>query len=263
MIGVVMPVWLNDCPPLWESTRRAVGTLRPALDSLAAHLFLVPNRLHTNDPAALERDLGDLSGLPTTCLPIDGARSVAASWNQGIRAAGGIGCDRFLITANDCYWHPGAIATLDVFGRDPANDNVLAWCGCAAYDGTVPAAPVDACDFTGVMIRPETIARMGWFDEHFRPAYFEDNDAYTRITLAGGECRLVPAARFDTSPSLTVRSDPEAAHHVTHWWGHNCGRYAAKWGTRDVPRDRADCLARCWPHPWNDETLPVTFWDRG
>lgn len=257
MLGIVMPVWLTDVEVLWESTRKAISSVDE--DCL---VFVVPNRLHRMNEFDLSIHLGRNSGKTVIVLPWDGARSVAASWNQGILRAGIEGCDRFLVMANDCYWQPGAILKLIEYGDSPESRNTLIWSGYCYKGGREITEPTDGCDFTGFMIRKEAFDIVGWFDEHYRPAYFEDNDYSTRVVLSGHDCRVIPQARFDTPGSLTVRSDAEAAHHVKYWFEKNRARFKAKWGTDRVPVSAEDCRSRCWNHPWNDPTLPVSFWNR-
>lgn len=257
MLGIVLPVWLNDVPVLWDSTRRAVASWPTALAGVPAMAYVVPQRLHTNDPAALQRELESLARLAVAVMPLDTTRGVAAAWNAGIRAAAADGCDRFLLTANDCYWHPGSIAALDAFGRDPANADVLVWTG-----RTTDATPGEPGDYSGAMLGPDTLARVGWFDERFKPAYFEDNDYQARVALAGGISLSIDAATFDHAASLTKRCDAEAAHHVDHWFRLNRQRYYRKWGLADPPRTAAEVRQFGYAHPWNDPALPITFWDR-
>lgn len=256
MLGVVIPVWLTEVEALWESTQRAVSSIRT---ESPARLYIVPNRLHRMTEEPLREHLSQVSQSPVVVLPWDGARSVAASWNQGLRMAARDGCDRFLIMANDCYWEDGAIDLLLAYGESPESVGVSIWSGSAVLRSN--PEPVEGCDFTGFMIRSSTLDRVGWFDERFRPAYFEDNDYATRVVLSGGTCRALPTARFEHAGSLTIRSDAEAAHHVRHWFEINKARYVAKWG-RLPPTSEAECRETCYSTPWNDPSLTVQDWDR-
>src|ERR1700722_10504508 len=107
---------------------------------------------------------------------------------------------------------------------------------------------------------PTTIERHGWFDSGYKPAYAEDNDYYTRVVLGGEECRVVHAARFFHHGSMTIRLDPEAAHHVRHWFETNLRRYRDKWGAASMPRDRDEVLRTCFRHPYNDASKPLWWW---
>lgn len=40
-------------------------------------------------------------------------------------------------------------------------------------------------DFACFMVRPTITKAVGWFDENFAPAYFEDNDYHRRILISG------------------------------------------------------------------------------
>lgn len=258
-LGIVIPVWLTEVEVLWQSTYRAVRSI----DAQTNHsVYIVPNRLHRMLYIDLADHLLAETGKTVQVLPWDGARSVAASWNQGVRMARRDGCDRLLIMANDCYWESGAVDEMVRYGDSPESLGASMWSGFDPKGNQPPPAPFEGCDFTGFMIRPETLETTGWFDERFRPAYFEDNDYATRVALSGGTCRVLPTARFEHAGSLTARSDAEAAHHVKHWFESNRARYFAKWGVQAVPTSEAECRERCYRTPWNDPSLTVRDWDR-
>ncbi len=257
MLGIVMPVWLTDVEAMWQTAYRALKSI-----DQPSNIYIIPNRLHRMSESDLHRHLWDMTEKVVQVLPWDGARSVAGAWNQGIFKAMQDGCNYFLVMACDCYWHPGAINTLFDYMLSPASRNVLAASGHCYRGGPVLTEPVEGCDCTGFMLRQDTIERIGWFDERFKPAYYEDNDYCTRIVQSGHTCKVVPTARFEHPGSFTVQNDPEAAHHVGHWYEKNKARFKAKWGTDKIPVSDEDCRTRCFKRPWNDPTLPLSFCDR-
>jgi hypothetical protein len=259
-IGVVMPLWLQDNPEILDQTARSVACLRSSCHEL--RVYIACTRLGRGTPADLQAQLAEACAVPLEVLHEPYVeRSVAGAWNWGCDHAFLWGAHFVQITANDVEVDSGTTDTLAEFGADPKNANVAIWSG---RDSAAPAqeVPYDGCDFSCFMLRRATVAKHGRFDAQFRPAYFEDNDYYARVILGGDEACVVPAARFKHHHSLTIRLEPEAAHHVRHWFEINRQRFAAKWGPSDPPGDRAGVLEKCHPNPWNDPALPLSFCDR-
>jgi hypothetical protein len=256
-LGIVMPVALQH-EVLLRMTCEAVGRIRTAAD---ARLYVLANRLSVvAAPVELSAQLQTRCGLPVRVTL--GDRSVAGSWNEGARQALADGCTFLLILANDVFLEPEAIDRLLAFGQDAARARVAVWSGVhvAPEQPTDPAAVTDGCDFSCCMLRPATLERHGWFDENFRPAYFEDNDYYARVVLGGDECAAVHAARFFHHGSQTIRNDPEMAHHVAWWWQANQSYFQHKWGVAAPANTLAEVLASYFPHPWNDPSKPLSWW---
>lgn len=258
-----MPVWLHHAPALLDLTVRAAAAL---VTATPARLYVCCTRLRLCSPQELQDKLSAACPLPVTVLHEPGAdKSVAGAWNWGVRTAFDDGAEYAVLTANDVVCEPACLDTLLAFGRDQANTGVAFWSGVNTRKQQKPpgpAAATDGCDFSCAMLRRETVEAVGWADKHFRPGYWEDTDLYVRSVMAGRSCRKVHAARFDHLGSQTIKLDHEAAHHVRHWFEINRSRFAKKWGTPDSPRNEADCRKRCFTHPWNDPSLPVSFCDR-
>src|SRR5262249_2269208 len=136
------------------------------------------------------------AGLSRRCrFPVEvtpGERGVAASWNEGCRRALLDGADYILLMANDALLEPAALDCLLEFAAAPVSPGRAAWSARARNDPPYVQPRTgrqvyrgcwvtDAADYTCCMLRPETLARHGWFDENFRPAYFEDTDYQARI----------------------------------------------------------------------------------
>jgi hypothetical protein len=240
-LGLIMPVWIQDNPDLLALTYRAAEALRTDAEP---HLWVVCNRLHMVSPAELQRELSARCSVPVSVLHEPGVeRSVAGAWNHGCRHALEWGADRLLIVANDVLVEPDCLDTLLRFEQP----GVALWSGINTRDRQAidPALVTDGADFSCFMLPPRTLAEHGWFDEEFRPAYFEDNDYYARVVLGGDECRVLHAARFYHSGSQTIRLEPEAAHHVHHWWATNEARFRAKWGVAS-PANSAEEVRRLY-----------------
>jgi hypothetical protein len=84
-------------------------------------------------------------------------------------------------------------------------------------------------DFSCFCTTRKLVDIVGPFDEHFIPAYYEDNDMHRRIQLAGYEAYAY--APYWHYRSVTVRTDPERAREVTSGAQERCRQYyLQKWG---------------------------------
>lgn len=258
-VAVTMPLWVQDAPALIDQTVKAASCLSSRHE---LRLFTACTRLHQIEPEKLQDKLRATAPCLVTVLHEPFVeRSVAGAWNWGCQHGLSWGADYLLVTANDVEVEPECIDTMVAFGE--ANPDVAIWSGLEkSEDPPKNGATPHCCDFACFMVRPSTFTTAGWFDARFRPAYFEDNDYYARVILSGGLTRQVPTARFLHHGSLTTKNEPEAKHHCIHWFEENRKRYREKWGVLRVMDTPADVLGHCWKHPWNDPTLPVTFWER-
>lgn len=159
----------------------------------------------------------------------NGNRGVAASWNQGI--ARGIECARLIICNDDVAFYPGTIAKLINMETMPY-DLVSVVSTDTGQKGFLEDEKPDFCCFA---IQPERfVESFGWFDENFKPAYFEDNDMYYRMKLAGAKTALRLDARVDHGGSVTQLkgkghdTDDRVVSH--HQFRLNRDYYTAKWG---------------------------------
>lgn len=79
-------------------------------------------------------------------------------------------------------------------------------------------------------------------------------------TVHGCGVRVPGAVRFYHHGSMTIRLDPEAAHHVRHRFEANVLRYREKWGPTVMPATREDVLRDCYRHPYNDPSKLLSWW---
>jgi GT2 family glycosyltransferase len=143
---------------------------------------------------------------------------------------------------------PDTIGCLLDFGN--RHPEVAVWSATANDElRSCAAESVAGCDFSCFMLRRKTIEQHGWFDREYKPAYFEDNDYVTRVILGGGQVAKVVRARHQHDRSITIREDREMAHHVNHWFGHNRGRFLAKW--RNLTDDYCQIPKACHASPFN------------
>jgi GT2 family glycosyltransferase len=257
-LGIVMPVILHE-RSLLDWTRQAVEHLRTTHES---ELYVICNGLHICTGDQLLADLqARFRGRVTIVNEPGVIRTVAGSWNHGARLALADYARYIAFIANDTRLTEDCLDTLVEFGERSTTD---LWSGISDNNRAEidPSLVTDGADFTCFMVRPSTFASHGWFDPNFKPAYFEDNDYYGRIVLGGGDCRVLHAAQFYHRGSATIHHDPDAAHHVRHWFESNRSYFTRKWGVPQPAASREEVLERYHRHPFNDPSRPL-WWFPG
>lgn len=83
--------------------------------------------------------------------------------------------------------------------------------------------------FTAFGVSRSAIAKAGWFDENFIPAYFEDNDFDRRCRLMGVSMEALPAG-MRHRVSSTLKDDKKAQLGNLKTFPMNKAYYKQKWG---------------------------------
>lgn len=91
------------------------------------------------------------------------------------------------------------------------------------------------------------IENCGWFDENFFPAYFEDNDMFYRMHLAGLKHYLITDVGFYHKESATGQTVVTPDH-----WNLCENYYKFKWG--GIPGEEK------YDHPFNDKNNNIDYW---
>lgn len=170
-------------------------------------------------------------------------RGCAAGWNQGVKYAMDMGATHILVSNNDVLYGPGAVQALyNRFKRDPKV--YLVSCVDVIREVVAPQLVLDPenavnkkedteaphPNFSGFMITPETIEKVGWFDEDFHPAYFEDNDYHYRCKLADALAVANTTAVFIHYGSRTQNQAVGAPIVPGELFRKNAAHFEAKWG---------------------------------
>jgi GT2 family glycosyltransferase len=181
---------------------------------ILAHPELLPRMFASVDVDIGETivvDNGDLFGgsdPDVTIVRPGGNLGVAASWNHIIK-----------IRPKAPWW---AIASFDIeFGPGDLQrltDHMETVGGLAMLGG-----------FEAFGIDHDTVRRVGWFDENYVPAYFEDNDYDYRCRLAGVSLVSLPSGmRHQISSTIRGSDSYQRQNAVTFPLNHRY--FIEKWG---------------------------------
>lgn len=187
---------------------------------------------------------------------------LAAVWNLGIVKARELGFSLFLILNNDIILSPDAINNM---AKKMKTGKYVMVTGVNQHEGC--AKPEDMLlkntkyiedepdnyhpDFSCFMINNKTIDKVGWFDENYAIAYFEDNDFHARIALSGEKAISTISAIYYHFESKTVQMNPQLSTIIKQAFERNRDYFEEKWGVRplgDVPKMKKEYNK----HPFNN-----------
>ena len=165
---------------------------------------------------------------------------VCPAWNFGISLAiRKFNSRYFFIPNNDILLHPRCIDLLLEAIKSPKASLVSATdvSGrvCAPLDVLGLRVPtetnlIEAPDFSCFITKKETIERVGYFDEKFYPAYFEDNDYHYRINLAGLKAVKTNRALYFHYGSRSIKNNDQIKTTADYGYTINRDYYYRKWG---------------------------------
>lgn len=155
---------------------------------------------------------------------------VAPAWNKGLQMCIDNSVDVAVIANDDAYPLPMTMTKLFNSLWHDGYDAVSSW-----QNGTPGLAPeMDHAnlDFSFLAVKPvDFVHKFGWFDENFKPAYFEDNDMHRRLKLQGAKTAVRRDCVHMHDGSVTQFWDGSRV--VSHeQFRQNELYYAKKWGGR-------------------------------
>ncbi len=193
---------------------------------------------------------------------------LARAWNQGALQAFADGCDYAIVCNDDIMFAPECI---DEMVREYEHlwsdkvilltpNNILGEVGdpYAILDYKLPSDHVstasDHPNFSCFLISPEYFARVGYFDENFVPAWYEDNDSHRRATLAGLREVCVTGAPMVHIGGVTTRMMPDSQGS-----GESQRYYIEKWG--GIPESHPlQVQKEHFTLPYDDFALTIKDW---
>jgi GT2 family glycosyltransferase len=104
--------------------------------------------------------------------------------------------------------------------------------------------------YSSLVLTPELLYEVGYLDENFFPAYYEDNDHRYRMQLSGIEWEYFPL-EYEHIVSATLKKDPAFAVKNQKTFKENARYYMEKWG--GMPTQEK------YTTPF-DMDLPIDYW---
>ena len=167
-------------------------------------------------------------------------RGVAGAWNKGICIARNVlACPYYAVLNNDIILQNDTLDKMIAVLKEPeiamstaynTNDKTQT---PADFFYKKPAEEyelTDAPDFSCFMLKKETIDKIGYFDEKFYPAYFEDNDYHYRINLAGLKAIKTTRSVYFHFGSQTIKNDSKIRVISNRNYIKNQKFFEKKWG---------------------------------
>jgi GT2 family glycosyltransferase len=218
-LAVVIPV-LNCL----EYTRQAIASIQFGAGD---QLFVIDNG--STDGTPVEMEILQ-QRLPLIYIRHERNTGVAAAWNQGLKLAFQFGHDPVLVMNNDVVLAPDTVPALlrwhQKTGGIASAQSVAALHALSLIDRRETFG--EPCDYSCFMISKAIVDKVGYFDEGYWPAYFEDLDYDCRAEQAGiprGYCGDAIVCHYH---SRTIH----AGHIENHdqYFAANRERFIARWG---------------------------------
>ncbi len=242
-----------DPEPLFTS-------MLPSKHDVRSYVFF-----HGQD-AGLKAKLEAITGsINSQYFPYGINRGVSRSWNEGLHASFEDGNEATILVNDDLFFYSG--------GFDEFADFVLSEGRSVREFGTISAfgldtgtaGPVGAGRFyqrphwqgaACMAVGKGAIEAIGYFDQNFWPAYFEDADYFRRLELSGIPTLWDERILLEHNRSRTVRADfllkrlhdertrRNERYYIRKWGG------LRGWGGPDAPPGQ-----ELFAHPFNDPSI--------
>jgi len=179
-----------------------------------------------------------------------GNRGVSSAWNLGMKKSLQAGNQYAIICNDDVVFEPNVISELFNTIKDTGAVMVSAnqWEPDDKYGLT---SWTDYCCFA-VDIK-QLIKNVGWFDENFYPAYFEDNDMRRRVELAGLKSYTRKDLKITHAVSATQWADPNNPVTSEEAFRKNNKYFIEKWGGEPYEEN--------YIYPFNNPENDLKYWE--
>ena len=202
---------------------------------------------------------------PRNSVVLDGRQpqGVAKAWNDGIRKSIELGCKYCIVANQDIAFRGESIDNLIDFMETYSDVDVGSMTECTDLGQMVAPKELNnaptSLHWSCFVVRDSHFDKFGEFDENFMPAYFEDNDMGTRVTLAGGKCCGNTGSLFYHIGSATLKNDGNLSSQNGTTYEANHQYFLRKWG-RDPCGDREELLRSFHHHPYNEQDKDIKYW---
>lgn len=217
-IGVVMPV-VNCLKYTQQAVRSLVMAGRPY------EIILIDNGSTDGTQAwfaGVDR--------PVVYLRQETNLGVSPAWNLGIATAFERGHEVVFVVNNDLVFAPDTVARLLAWLRQGLEFLTVSNIGASPDTLATHARRelvIEVPNFSGFLTTRSVIGRVGWFDEGYRLAYFEDLDYHERLKQEGVRalaCVDAVVAHYGS------RTRHEGGVNHEPFFSENRQRFVAKWG---------------------------------
>lgn len=173
-----------------------------------------------------------------TDIEIDNNKNnLAKAWNLGILEAKRLKYKYIFIPNLDVILQPKLIENCVDFLENEKGFDFVSPTNSRNYEAFEKFRPVNSYEeklngdsFSGFMIRSSLVDKIGYFDEGFEPAYFEDNDFSYRMRLAGIKYATLHSTMFFHKGSGTINNDNSLQSSFPPFFEKNKQRFVQKWG---------------------------------
>jgi GT2 family glycosyltransferase len=179
-----------------------------------------------------------------------GNRGVSPAWNLGMKKSLQAGNQYAIICNDDVVFEPNVISELFQTIKDTGAVMVSANQWEVEKDYTLTSW-TDYCCFA-VDIK-QLIKNVGWFDENFYPAYFEDNDMRRRVELAGLDSYTRKDLKITHAVSATQWADPDNPVTSEEAFMNNMKYFIKKWG--------GEPYKETYKNPFNNPENDLKYWE--
>lgn len=232
-LTIAIPIYISD-ELLAEFTEKTVESIESKHDY---EVVIIANYCLLEYISRMQK-LGTFYQNEENCL--------SQSWNIGIKHGLASKSDYIIIPNNDLIFHPDAIDNLVKFAEE--HQEFIMWTSAEhANMRTIKTAKYgDSFDehphFSCFMVAPKTVNILrkqeentrepypGFFDENYKPAYFEDGDYHNRILRAGQKAGKTASSLFYHFGSRTIKVDEELNMKNKRSYETNRAYFQDKWG---------------------------------
>lgn len=153
-------------------------------------------------------------------------RGLAASWNEGIHEALIGGADLIAVINDDIVFMEDGFAKFINFAKDNEDGDLFFALGSEDEHGE---EIIRSQDFACYLARPSLLEKIGYFDENFFPAYFEDTDYFLRAQRAGVNIKILDEVVMRHSRSSSIKN-PRFREILGGCFAKNKEYFYRKWG---------------------------------
>jgi GT2 family glycosyltransferase len=184
---------------------------------------------HGNDPAFARR-LGGLAARRNFSIHMHMRnRGLSRSWNEGIHQAYAEGCELVLLVNDDLHFVNEGFKEFLHFAWENTGYG-LAFLHGLETGGSPLAGRVIEQGFGCCVFTKLALERVGYLDENFWPAYYEDVDYGRRCRLSNVNIISSPKVLIEHERSKTTRDNPDILEKSAEVMRLNEDYYTRKWG---------------------------------